>query len=126
MKTKKLREFGLIVGIGIPLIFGILIPIVIGHQIRFWTIFIGIPMIFLGLYFPNMLTPLYKGWFRIGHLLGWINSKILLTLIYILVLQPISILMKLTNYDPLRIKTSNKKSYREKGDPQQVDFKKIF
>ena len=40
---KKLREFGLIVGIGFPLIIGFFIPYLIGHNLRLWTIFIGIP-----------------------------------------------------------------------------------
>ena len=124
--TKNLQEFGITIGIGIPLIFGIIIPHIVGHPIRGWTIYIGIMFIIFGIFFPNKLKKTYKVWITIGEILGWINSKIILGMVFIIVLQPISILMKLTGYDPLSMKRNQKKSFREKCTDEDVNFKKTF
>jgi len=49
---------------------------------------------------------LWKTWLKIGEILGWIWTRILLTFIYFLVIGPISLLMKLFNKDPLKFKFS--------------------
>ena len=43
---KQLRQFGLIVGVLFPLIIGWIIPIITSHSIRYWTLIIGLPLIF--------------------------------------------------------------------------------
>ena len=62
----------------------------------------------------------------LGHVLGWINSHIILGLVFILVLQPIAYIMRLTGYDPLRSKRTGEKTYREKRKNQKPDFTRIF
>jgi hypothetical protein len=50
----------------------------------------------------------------LGHGLGWINSRVILSLVYLLVLQPIALVMRLCGHDPLRRRwDANAKSYRE-------------
>ena len=123
---KELRDFGLFVGLLFPLIIGILLPILFGHAIRYWTLFIGIPLIFLGIFSPNNLRYFYTKWIDIGNFLGFINSNLILGLVFILVMQPIALIMKLFGYDPLRIKKSTKESYREFRENDNIDFEKIF
>ena len=63
---------------------------------------------------PRLLLYPYKLWMAIGHILGWVNSRLILGLVFILVLQPIAIVMKLFGYDPLKIrKEIHQTSYRE-------------
>ena len=40
----------------------------------------------------------------LGKALGWINSRIILGLVFIIVLQPIAFIMKSFGYDPLKLK----------------------
>ena len=123
---KDLRDFGLLVGLLFPLIVGWLLPILFGHAIRYWTLFIGIPLVFLGIFSPTNLRYFYRKWIGIGNLLGIINSHLILGLIFILVMQPIALIMKLFGYDSLRLKKSNSKSYREFRKNDIIDFEKIF
>ena len=123
---KQLREFGLLVGIGFPLVFGWIIPIITGHEIRIWTIWLGSPIVFLGIFFPYHLNSLYKIWMSLGHALGWINSKIILGLVFFLVLQPLAIIMKVFGYDPLRVKRLNRSSYKQNKNDNKVDLNRIF
>ena len=63
---------------------------------------------------------------KFGFCLGWINSRLILGLVFILVLQPIALVMRLLAYDPLRLKKREVKSYREIKSKSNVDLRKIF
>ena len=123
---KKLREFGLFIGFSFPIVIGWMLPKIAGHEFRFWTLWIGIIFIFLSLINPKSLYYPYKFWFELGNFLGWVNSHILLGFIYFVVLIPISFVMRIFGYDPLRIRKLNQKTYREKTSQKVIDLNKIF
>jgi hypothetical protein len=50
---------------------------------------------------PASLAPVAKQWNRLGHLLGSINSRVLLTAMFVLVVAPIGALGRLFGSDPL-------------------------
>ena len=124
---KQLRQFGIIVGLGIPLFLGYIIPFLGGHFFRTWTLWIGLPILILGLIKPNLLYYPYKAWMALGHILGWVNSRIILGLIFIMVLMPISFIMRLFGYDPLKqnLKKNINISYRETKF-NKIDLNRIF
>ena len=126
ISKKTLREFGLLIGLVFPILFGWVLPSLFGHEFRVWTLWIGVPGIILGLTEPRLLYYPYKGWMALGHALGWLNSHIILGLVFIIVLQPIAYVMRLTGYDPLRRRRKGEKSYRENRKDHQVDFTRIF
>lgn len=126
--TKKiLREFGLIFGIGLPLIIGWLIPTLFGHSPRAWTLAIGIPTLIISVFYPKILKLPYKIWIKLGIILGWLNSKIILGIVFFIILIPISFIMKAFKYDPLKKNLSKDKiSYREITKNNKIDLTKIF
>ena len=130
MKTspskKELREFGFFVGFLFPFIIGWLLPILFKHDVRYWTLLIGIPLIFLGLFSPTNLRYFYRKWISLGNFLAIINSNLILGLVFILVMQPIALIMKLFGYDSLRLKKITRESYRELRTDDNIDFEKIF
>ena len=123
---RQLREFGILIGVGFPLLIGYLIPAITGHGFREWTLWIGIPGMIIGLVSPRLLLHPYKGWMVLGNILGWFNSYLVLGLVFILVLLPIALIMRLTGYDPLRKKSKDKKTYRENKQNHQTDITRIF
>ena len=126
ISKKQLREFGLLIGFGFPILIGWLLPLFFGHQFRTWTLWIGLPGLLIGLTAPRLLHYPYKGWMVLGHVLGWINSHIILGLVFIFVLQPIAYIMRLTGYDPLKTKRKVEKTYREVRKDKDIDLKRIF
>lgn len=126
ISNKQLREFGILVGIGIPFIFGWLFPVIFGHDLRLWTTIVGFPILIIGIFKPIILFYPYKYWMNFGFILGWINSRLILGLVYLLVLLPIAIIMKFFSYDPLRIKNNNNNSYREDKSNYVIHLNKIF
>ena len=123
---KQLRDFGLLIGFGFPILIGWLLPLIFGHEFRAWTLWIGCPGFILGLTAPRLLHYPYKSWMALGHALGWINSHIILGLVFIFVLQPIALIMRLIGYDPLRTKQKKEKTYRENRKDYKTDLTRIF
>ncbi len=123
---KQLREFGILIGFGFPILIGWLLPLFFGHEFRAWTLWIGVPGLTLGLTIPRLLHFPYKIWMALGHALGWVNSHIILGLVFIVVLLPIAVIMRIIGYDPLRRLRKGEKTYREKKLNHQTDLTRIF
>ena len=126
VSKNQLRDFGLIIGLGFPILIGWILPSVSGHEFRAWTLWVGIPALVLGLIAPSSLQYPYKSWMALGHVLGWVNSHIILGLIFIIVLQPIAYMMRLTGYDPLRKRRTGETTYRENRKGHHTDLTRIF
>lgn len=60
-----------------------------------------------------ILAPLNKAWLFIGDTLGYVNSRIILGIIYLLIFTPVGLLFKLFGKDPMRQRLDSKlDSYR--------------
>ena len=84
------------------------------------------PSIILAFTKPILLLYPYRAWMKLGHILGWVNSRIILGLVFLIVLQPIAFIMRILGHDPLRTKKDTQKSYREIKTNYKVNLKKIF
>ena len=123
---KKLREFGFLIGFIFPFLIGWMLPLIGGHSFRTWTLFISIPSIILASTKPILLLYPYIAWMKLGHILGWVNSRIVLGLVFLIILQPIALIMRIFGHDPLRTKQIAQKSYRVIKTNHKVNLKKIF
>ena len=126
ISKKELKEFGYIIAFGFPLLIGIIIPLITGHSLKLWTLCISIIFLILGIFKPRLLFYPYKLWMGIGDFLGFINSGIILWLVYIFVLFPIAFAMRLFGYDPLKQKTKNLKTFKEYKTNYTIDLTRIF
>ena len=75
---------------------------------------------------PGLLLYPYRAWMKLGHILGWLNSRVILGLVFLIVLQPIALIMRILGHDPLKTKKLPQKSYREIKTNHKVNLKKIF
>ena len=126
ISNKQLREFGLLIGIGIPLIIGYFLPLLRSHNFNYWTLYIGLPALILGILKPRVLYFPYKLWMRIGYILGWINSRLILSLVFFIILLPMSLVMKTFGYDPFKLKDKKQMSYKENKTDYNIDLDRIF
>ena len=126
ISKKILREFGILISFTFPILIGWLLPAIRGHSFELWTLWVSLPTVILTIIKPLLLLYPYKIWMKIGNILGWLNSNLILGLVFISVLIPISIVMKIIGYDPLKLKKNSQKSYREIRVNYKVDLKKIF
>lgn len=54
-------------------------------------------------------------WFKIAEILGWVNSKIILSALFYLFLFPISLLFRLFNKDPMHLKPQKESMFTERN-----------
>ncbi len=126
ISQKVLREFGYLIGFTFPILIGWLLPSIGGHPFRIWTIWVSIPSLIIAIIKPSLLFYPYKAWMRVGNVLGWLNSHLILGLVFLIVVIPISMIMKIIGYGPLKLVKSSQKSYREIKTNYKVNLKKIF
>lgn len=99
-ESKQLRSFGLMVG-GIFAAMGVW-PIVGAQPPRWWALGLGGVLMALGGVLPKSLARPYQGWMYIGHVLGWINTRIILGVVFYGVLTPLGVLRRAVGHDTLR------------------------
>ena len=76
---------------------------------------------------PASLRPVYKVWMRFAGVLGWINTRIILGLVFFLMFFPFGLIMRLFN-DPMRRKLDKSiKTYRVLStSPKRENMEKLF
>ena len=116
--VKELRNFGLMVG-GVCSVFGLWPMLLHGGLPRVWAIITGGSLIVLGILLPRALTHVHQGWMWIGHILGWINTRILLSLVFYGLITPIGIVFRMMGKDTMRQAFSEGNStYRVNRQPR--------
>jgi len=76
----------------------------------------------LGLGFPFLLRPIYIVWMRFAHILGWVNTRLLLVVIFYVIFSPIGLLMRLFSIDLLDRKIDKQKTtYWKKKEVDVTD-----
>jgi hypothetical protein len=124
VSDKVLRQFALVVGIGFIGFFGLLLPWVWERSYPLWPWILAAVLGLGGLIAPRLLAPLYKGWMKIGHVLGWINTRIILGVVFFVVIWPSGIIMRVFRNDPMaRDIHREAKSYRvpsKQSPPDQI------
>jgi len=125
---RKLRKFGLTVGT-VLLILGTvswyrggvyLPPILLGA---------GGGLLVFGLILPQALRPVEKAWMTMAMGLAWVNTRILLTLLFYVVFAPVGLMMRMLR-DPLNRKfPDDSRSYwirRDVKSPAQRTYQRQF
>jgi Saxitoxin biosynthesis operon protein SxtJ len=105
MKTdidpKQLRSFGLIVG-GIFALIGIWPMVWRGSDPRWWAIVSATLLIAPAMTVPRILAPVHRAWMFVGHILGWVNTRIILAIGFFGLVTPVGFFMRLAGKDPMR------------------------
>ena len=62
---------------------------------------------------PIILRPVFKLWLKVAHAVGWFNTQILLSIVFILVFIPTGLVMRLLRKDPMKRKMLAEGTYWE-------------
>jgi hypothetical protein len=98
--SQKLRSFGFTVG-GIFALIAFWPLVFRAEDPRWWALVIGACLLVPAAVFPRSLVWVYKGWMAIGHVMGWINTRIILGVVFYLIVTPIGILRRWLGKDPM-------------------------
>lgn len=98
---RELRQFGLLTGSLIAVLLGGLIPWLRGRSYPAWPWIVGAVLLGCGAIYPAALRYPFAIWSAAGGLLGWINSRLILGLVFYLLVTPMGLVMKLMGRDPM-------------------------
>jgi hypothetical protein len=101
LTTKDLREFGLLTGAIIAGLFGLILPLIQSHSLPIFPWIIAITLVGLAIILPNSLDSVYRVWMKIGFALGWLNSRIILSIVFFIIVTPMALMMKLLKRDTM-------------------------
>lgn len=113
VSRRELRDFGLIVGAVCAALFGLLLPLLKHRAFPVWPWVVALMLVTPALVFPTILRGPHFIWTKLGLVLGWINQRIVLTIIFYVILVPIGLLMRGFGRDPMaRRFVRDRESYR--------------
>jgi hypothetical protein len=98
---KELRSFGLIVG-GVFAAIALWPTVIRGHGPRLWAVALALALIVPALVWPPSLRVVHRLWMGAAEILGWINTRLVLGLIFYLVITPMGMAMRRIARDPMR------------------------
>ncbi len=117
---RELRHFGLLLGVLIAALFGGLLPWWLEYAVPAWPFAIALPLSVAALLKPALLSRLYIVWMIIGHYMGWLNTQIVLLLMFFLVILPAGLVFRIAT----RSNQQTGSTYRQpkdKRDPTHME-----
>jgi len=102
---RALRSFGLVVG-GVFAGIAAVIAWRNGWALTPWAVVLGGPGLVLmtfGLVAPRVLRPVYKVWMGLAVVLGFVMTRVILTLVFVGLVIPIGLVLRLVGKDLLRL-----------------------
>jgi len=122
-----LKKFGLTMGVAFLLFSGLFLfrhkPGVAKYSLATSSLFF-----IAGLIFSFLLKPIYIVWMRFAFILSWVNTRIILIILFYLVFMPVGLLMRLRRKDLLEINSHGSTYWKEKEktDSNIINYERRF
>ena len=128
VKTASERSFGYVFSIVFALVG--LFPLLSDNGFRLWAIAISLCFFLIALVQPKLLKPLNWLWMKIGFLLHFIVTPIVMGIIFFLTVLPTGLIRRMAGKDSMDMKWDKEtKTYwvkRESGEPTPDSMKNQF
>ena len=125
--NKDIKSFGITIGIVLFIISAILMYY--AKEFYQFSAIIASTFIVLGFILPVLLKPIYFMWMAFAAILGWVMTRVILSIVFYFILSPIGIITRLLGEDFLQLKKSSLQSYwnnRESSIEMNQDYEKQF
>ena len=124
---KELRSFGYTIGIILFIISSVLFYY---DKSSYHIIaYVGGGFIVLGIIIPILLKPIYIVWMTFAVMLGWVMTRVILSIVFYLIITPIGLITKLLGEDFLALKKVESDSYwnyRDSSEELNHNYEKQF
>lgn len=130
-EVSELRSFGLLFGVFFILVLGIVIPMLrqefsaLFTSLSLWPRWpwaVGGIVMAWAVIHPASLHLLQRPWMVFADVAGWINTRIIMFLLFYFLILPIGFIMRLFGYDPMQRKIDKQlESYRNIRKAQDRD-----
>jgi len=118
------KQFGLVMAAAFSVLF--LVPFIWKGTGTWWLLGLAIAFFFAALFKPSWLVPIEKGWLRFAAVLGLINSRILLTVVFIIIVIPITVVLRILGKSPIETSwKSSRSSYWHSRNPEEFSASRL-
>jgi hypothetical protein len=118
------RRFGLVMAAALLVLGGI--NFALGGHVAFRLIGAAALMALAAWAAPRLLNPLRIAWMKLARVLGVVNSRIILTVIFAVVVTPIALLMRMLGRSPIdRRPDPARGSYWQARQPEEFTAKRM-
>ena len=118
LDRKGLREFGLVTGGIVAVLFGLFFPWLLDRELSLWPIkplwpwaIFGV-LAALGLAAPMALNPIYKVWMRFVLIMSKIMTPLIMGIVFFCVITPVGLFRRFFAKDSLAREFDDTDSYR--------------
>lgn len=90
---------------------------------------VAVALLFMGLFVPPLARGFHLAWMRFARALGYVNSRVLLTLLFYGFFVPYGLVSRLVGRDPLHRRAPNRDSYwmpRKTTRQTRAQFERLF
>ena len=118
-----LRQFALVFSAIVAGLFGIVMPLLLGHwSAAPWIVAVGVAL--WGLLAPSTVRPFYRIWMRFGMIMNAITTPVILGIVYYAVVSPYGVVLRLLGKDLMTRRwdpaADSYRSVSMKPDPSQM------
>ena len=125
--VKDFRSFGITIGIILLIVSAILLYY---NKESYQSLaIIASTFIGLGIILPVLLKPAYLVWMTFAVILGWVMTRVILSIVFYLIMTPIGLITRLLGEDFLALKIKDSNSYwnhRDRSKESNQDYEKQF
>jgi hypothetical protein len=117
----ELKKFGITFAMVLAILFGLIIPLIrYGLNIGAWPLWpwmISLSVLLLALTVPAYLKHLHGPWMKFAVVAQWINTRIIMLLLFYVIIFPIGLILRLFGKDSMKRKFETRTaSYRIDSD----------
>lgn len=129
--VSELRKFGFLFAVFFVLVLGIVVPMIrndfsgLFSSLDLWPRWPWLVSAVVALWaavHPASLNLLQRPWMVFADVAGWINTRIIMLLLFYVMILPIGLIMRLVGYDPMQRKIDpDLKTYRKVCKPNDKE-----
>ncbi len=125
--NKDIKSFGITIGV----ILFIISAFLMYYNKEAYQLIAIIASIFvlLGVILPILLKPIYFVWMIFAAILGWVMTRVILSVVFYLIITPIGLITKLIGEDFLSLREVESDSYwnyRDSSEELNQNYEKQF
>lgn len=122
-----LKKFAVTMSWAFPVVFSITLPWIFSFNYQLWPILISLLLMSLWAVKPSWIYYPATAWLTFAGILGWVNTRIILTLAFYCLMMPIGIVLRLFNKLQYKNKisknsTSNYVKCETKTDKKNLEY----
>lgn len=111
------------------LILGALVFFFGEHRERgYWVGAVGIVFLIFSWLAPGALKLIHKGWMTFAFAIGWVMSRVILTVFFFVAITPVGLIMRLVGKNPLTARSQSDSYWirREAAPRDPSDYERLF